>query len=56
MIMHKEKIHIVHGFEVLIDGETTPTQNHQIFDELLDKERELGVMLRFQRDMEGRIP
>ena len=31
-----------------------PSETQQMYDEILQKERELGAMLRFQRDIEGR--
>ena len=40
--------------EYMINGDNPPTQNHQIFEEVLEKQREFGAMIRFQRDLEGR--
>jgi len=52
----KEKF-IRHKNEIWINGdEITPTRYHQLEDEYLQLERDLGAMLRFQRDRDGRIP
>lgn len=55
MITEKYKLHRVHN-HFLIDRDITPTQNNQIFEEMLELEREFGAMMRFQRDLDGRIP
>ena len=51
----KEKLHRINN-HILISQELTPTENHQLWDEMLDKERSLGASLRFQRDLDGRFP
>ena len=40
----------------LASSELIPTRQHEIRDQIIEKERELGGMLRFQRDLEGRYP
>lgn len=39
--------------DYLVSDELLPVQKHQAEEELLQKERVLGALLRLQRDMEG---
>ena len=39
----------------LASSELLPVRQNDIQDEIREKERELGALLRFQRDLEGRF-
>lgn len=50
------KLHRLSKDRIAIDGDMMPTRNHQLLEEIMIKERDLGLTLRFQRDLEGRYP
>jgi hypothetical protein len=55
----KDKINLVAwagNFIYLPDAEMLPVRQHQVIDEIKEFERELGGMVRFQKDQEGRYP
>ncbi len=49
-----EKVFRTDGNEFIVQNGVRPSETNQLYDELLQKERELGAAIRFQRDIEGR--
>ena len=54
-VAQKKGFNSKHG-DKLINFTLPPSKIQQAKEELLQKERVLGAMLRFQRDLEGRYP
>lgn len=49
--VEKDKILPMKG-EFWVTNEMMPTRQHQIYDELLQMEKEFGALIRFKRDQE----
>jgi len=48
-MVRKDKLSPYHG-EFLVNWELKPTQQHQAYDELIQKEKEFAACLYFQKD------
>lgn len=52
--VHKESLIRWHG-EIIVSKEVLPVRSHQAQDDYFQKEKDLGSILRFQRDRDGRL-